>query len=218
MERGSHVAPESTGAHPGPTPHPTSCPGLVGSRGQALGRPRNGSHACSCQTQGRDFISLLRCVAPLRGEPPGQVASRRLTLEVLPSPRQQVVEDMEGPLLLGLADGTGFLQEIWASIKDSCTWEGRQKMHKQNQGELPGLHPSRGVVSANGGPHTCESCLFKGPPFSANGAPNTSPAQANSGEKQRSLQPNPTLWGLLGDLHDSQPIRGWTFSRPRRNT
>lgn len=41
-----------------------------------------------------------------------------LTLEVLASPRQQVVEDVEGPLLLGLADGPGLLQKVFAGVEE----------------------------------------------------------------------------------------------------
>ena len=35
-----------------------------------------------------------------------------LTLEVLPCARQQLVEHVEGPLVFGLADGSGLLQEV----------------------------------------------------------------------------------------------------------
>ena len=36
-----------------------------------------------------------------------------LTFEVLPSSSQQLVEDVEGPLVFGLADGSGLLQQVW---------------------------------------------------------------------------------------------------------
>lgn len=95
----------------------------------------------------------------------------RLTLEVLPSPRQQVVEDVEGPLFLGLADGTRFLQEIFKNIKELCILLGRQpptfphskamelhqqKMAKQNKGKLPRLYPSWRAACPNSSPHTWE--------------------------------------------------------------
>lgn len=38
-----------------------------------------------------------------------------LTFEVLPGSCQKLVEDMEGPLVFGLADGTGLLQQVWWS-------------------------------------------------------------------------------------------------------
>ena len=59
-------------------------------------------------------------------QPKCQAAGPPLTLQVLSSPGQEIVEDVEGPLLLGLADSTRFLQEIFANIEELCEPEGRQ--------------------------------------------------------------------------------------------
>jgi len=36
-----------------------------------------------------------------------------LTAQFISGPREQVVEDVEGPLVFGLANGTGLLQQVW---------------------------------------------------------------------------------------------------------
>lgn len=69
----------------------------------------------------REVEDILR--PPLQGTPrltPSGVRPHQstLTLEVLASPRQQVVEDVEGPLLLGLADGPGLLQKVFADVEE----------------------------------------------------------------------------------------------------
>lgn len=35
-----------------------------------------------------------------------------LTTQFISGPCEQVVEDMEGPFIFGLTDGTGFLQQV----------------------------------------------------------------------------------------------------------
>lgn len=52
-----------------------------------------------------------------------------LTFQVFSSPGQEIVEDVEGPLILGLADSTRFLQKIFANIEELCKLEGRQTLH-----------------------------------------------------------------------------------------
>lgn len=49
-----------------------------------------------------------------------------LTLQVFSSPRQEIVEDVEGPLFFGLADSTRFLQKIFAKVKELYKLEGWQ--------------------------------------------------------------------------------------------
>lgn len=58
-------------------------------------------------------------------QPTHQAAGPLLTLQVLSSPGQEIVEDVEGPLILGLADSTRFLQEIFANIEELREPEGR---------------------------------------------------------------------------------------------
>jgi hypothetical protein len=87
---------------------------------------------------------------------------------VLASPRQQVVEDVKGPFLLGLADSTRLLQKIFADIKEQHKLGGKafplppsyphqkepnvtrkKKWHKmvnQSKSKLPGFHPSSRVA------------------------------------------------------------------------
>lgn len=59
------------------------------------------------------------------GSPQARPLGPLLTLEMLSSPGQEVVKDVEGPLLLGLADGTRLLQEIFANIKELCMQQRR---------------------------------------------------------------------------------------------
>lgn len=44
--------------------------------------------------------------------PPCATKGLGLTFEVLPGTGQQLVEDMKGALIFGLADGSGFFQKV----------------------------------------------------------------------------------------------------------
>lgn len=66
---------------------------------------------------------------PLCPAAPGQTGGPGLTFQVLSSPGQEIVEDVEGPLILGLADSTRFLQKIFANIEEWCKLQGRQPLH-----------------------------------------------------------------------------------------
>ena len=43
-----------------------------------------------------------------------------LTAQLVPRPGEHVVEDVEGPLVFGLADGAGLLQQVWGQRSRSA--------------------------------------------------------------------------------------------------
>lgn len=78
-----------------------------------------------------------------------------LTLQVLSGPRQEVVEDVEGPFFLGLTDSAGLFQEILADVKEPPWFPLSALKRKAKHGMLPRLHPG---VGASG-----SLVSFKGP-------------------------------------------------------
>lgn len=101
-----------------------------------------------------------------------QAADGSLTLQVLPGPGQEVVEDVEGPFFLGLTDSTGLLQEIWDSVKEAPQFPpsfpqqklNSDKIVKTRQSKLPGFYPWVGMGQhatwepfiSTQGPYSCK--------------------------------------------------------------
>jgi hypothetical protein len=88
---------------------------------------------------------------------------------VLASPRQQVVEDVKGPFLLGLADSTRLLQKIFADIKEQHKLGGKAFIPSASL-----LSPSKGTkrhqeekMAQNGEPEQKQTTWV--PPFKQGG-------------------------------------------------